>query len=91
MAMRRVTLVIPSSLDERILELKKEDRFVRSSYAAVARQLLEIGLLTMDSQEPQTNQSAGKETADAATLPGTSDKERNEERITLCQPQIYRT
>ena len=27
--MRRVTLVIPNSLDEKILELKKDDRFVR--------------------------------------------------------------
>lgn len=42
--MRRITIVIPESLDEKILELKKDDRFVRCSYAELARRLLENGL-----------------------------------------------
>lgn len=45
--MRRVTIVIPESLDEKILELKKDDRFIRCSYAEVARRLLESGLPTL--------------------------------------------
>lgn len=42
--MRRVTIAIPDDLDRRILELKKDDRFVRRSYAEVVRQVLERGL-----------------------------------------------
>ncbi|MDE6880053.1 MAG: hypothetical protein K2P20_01710 [Oscillospiraceae bacterium] len=48
--MRRVTLVIPNSLDEKILELKKDDRFVRCSYAEVARRLLECGLVVLHAE-----------------------------------------
>ena len=57
MGMRRVTIVIPNSLNEKILELKKDDRFVRCSYAAIARQLLENGLLAMAAQEQSREQS----------------------------------
>lgn len=42
--MRRVTIAIPDDLDRRILELKKDDRFVRRSYSEVVRQVLERGL-----------------------------------------------
>lgn len=42
--MRRVTISLPDEIDRRILELKKDDRFVRCSYAEVVRQLLELGL-----------------------------------------------
>ena len=42
--MRRVTIAIPESLDEKILELKKDDRFIRCSYGEIARRLLESGL-----------------------------------------------
>ena len=42
--MRRVTIAIPDDLDRRILELKKDDRFARRSYAEVVRQVLERGL-----------------------------------------------
>ncbi len=65
MAMRRVTLVIPLELDEKILQLKKEDRFLRSSYAAVIRQLLETGLQAMHSQMPPVEQSGAKDTSNA--------------------------
>ena len=53
--MRRVTIAIPESLDEKILELKKEDRFIRCSYGEIARRLLESGLpmLCAKTEEPE--------------------------------------
>ena len=42
--MRRVTIALPDEIDRRILELKKDDRFVRLSYAEIVRRLLERGL-----------------------------------------------
>ena len=41
--MRRVTIAFPDSIDEQILELRKEDRFVRCSYSEIVRQILERG------------------------------------------------
>lgn len=48
--MRRVTIAIPDDLDKRILELKKDDRFVRGSYSEVVRQILERGLAVVNDQ-----------------------------------------
>lgn len=42
--MRRVTVSLPKDMDKRILDLKKEDRFARCSYAEVVRQIVEHGL-----------------------------------------------
>lgn len=42
--MRRVTIPLPDEIDRRILELKKDDKYIRLSYAEVVRQLLERGL-----------------------------------------------
>ena len=42
--MRRVTIPLPDEIDKRILEIKKDDRFIRLSYAEIVRKLLEIGL-----------------------------------------------
>ena len=42
--MKRVTIPIPDSLDQRILELRKRDEYVRLSYAEIVRRLLERGL-----------------------------------------------
>lgn len=42
--MRRVTIPLPDELDRRILELKKDDKYIRLSYAEVVRQLLVRGL-----------------------------------------------
>lgn len=42
--MKRVTIALPESLDSKILELRKEDRFVRCSYSEIARQAMEHGL-----------------------------------------------
>lgn len=54
--MRRVTIAIPDDLDKRILELKKDDRFVRGSYAEVVRQILERGLSAVNSQADDQEQ-----------------------------------
>lgn len=42
--MRRITIALPDEIDRRILELRKDDRFVRLSYAEIVRRLLEKGL-----------------------------------------------
>lgn len=42
--MRRVTISLPDEIDKRILEIKKDDRFIRLSYAEIVRKLLESGL-----------------------------------------------
>ena len=44
--MRRITIALPDEIDQRILELRKDDRFVRLSYAEIVRRLLERGLKT---------------------------------------------
>ncbi len=41
--MRRVTISLPDELDKKILELKRNDRFVRCSYSEIVRQLMEHG------------------------------------------------
>ena len=42
--MRRVTISLPDEIDKRILEIKKDDRFIRLSYAEIVSKLLESGL-----------------------------------------------
>ncbi len=42
--MRRVTVSIPDELDKKVLELKKEDRFLRCSYSEIVRMLMFAGL-----------------------------------------------
>lgn len=49
--MRRVTISLPDEIDRRILELKKDDRYIRLSYAEVVRKLLERGLESDKSDE----------------------------------------
>ena len=51
--MRRVTISLPDEIDRRILELKKDDKYIRLSYAEVVRQLLERGLNADGSGEPE--------------------------------------
>lgn len=41
--MRRVTISLPEELDKRLMELKKDDRFVRCSYSELVRQVLDHG------------------------------------------------
>lgn len=42
--MKRVTISLPDSIDKKVLELRKDDRFVRCSYSELVRMLLEAGL-----------------------------------------------
>lgn len=42
--MRRITIALPDEIDKRIIALRKDDRFIRCSYAEIVRQLLERGL-----------------------------------------------
>lgn len=48
--MRRVTISLTGELDKRILELKKDDRFVRDSYSEVVRQVLERGFSRIETE-----------------------------------------
>lgn len=51
--MRRVTIALPDAIDKRILELRKDERFVRCSYAEIVRQLLNHALGVHDDQDGQ--------------------------------------
>lgn len=51
--MKRVTISLPEEYDRRILELRKNDRFIRCSYSEIARQLLERGLETINAERAQ--------------------------------------
>lgn len=42
--MRRITVSLPDKLDQQILELRKDDRFIRCSYSEIVRQMLERGI-----------------------------------------------
>ena len=42
--MKRITISLPADIDKRIIELKKTDKFARSSYAEVLRAVLYAGL-----------------------------------------------
>lgn len=51
--MKRISISIPGSLDEKILALRKTDRFVRCSYSEIARQLIVRGLEPINSDQTQ--------------------------------------
>ena len=42
--MRRVTIAVPDHIDQMVLNMRKDDRFVRCSYAEIVRQMLDLGL-----------------------------------------------
>lgn len=42
--MKRISVSLTEDLDNAILELRKQDRFVRCSYSEIVRKLLTIGL-----------------------------------------------
>lgn len=48
--MRRVTIAFPDDMDKRILDLRKEDRFIRCSYSEIVRKILEIGFAVLDAE-----------------------------------------
>lgn len=51
--MRRVTISLPDELDKKILELKRNDRFVRCSYSEIVRQLMEHGYQMFEAERAQ--------------------------------------
>lgn len=42
--MKRVTISIPPEMDKKILDMRKDDKFVRSSYSEIVRTLVLAGL-----------------------------------------------
>lgn len=42
--MKRMSIAIPSELDDRILALRKTDEFIRCSYSEIVRRIIERGL-----------------------------------------------
>lgn len=42
--MKRVTVAFPNDVDEAVLNLRKDDRFVKCSYSEIIRRLVVIGL-----------------------------------------------
>ena len=42
--MKRMTISIPVEMEESIVELRKTDRFCRSSYAEIIREVLNAGM-----------------------------------------------
>lgn len=49
--MRRITFSVPNELDEAVINLKKQDEFVRDSYSEVIRKLLVLGLEIVNQQK----------------------------------------
>ena len=49
--MRRITIAVPDELDKRILDLRKDDRFIRCSYAEIVRKILDRGLEKISKNE----------------------------------------
>lgn len=49
--MRRMTVSLPDELDKRIMELKKDDRFIRCSYSEIVRQLLDHGFSMLEADK----------------------------------------
>lgn len=42
--MKRITISIPPEMDKKILEMRKDDKFIRSSYSEIVRTLVFAGL-----------------------------------------------
>ena len=49
--MRRVTITIPDEVDNKVLQLRKDDRFVRCSYSEIVRQMLDLGIRAYEKKE----------------------------------------
>lgn len=48
--MKRVTIALPENIDKQILELRKNDCFVRCSYSEIVRRVMEHGLKLLQSE-----------------------------------------
>lgn len=49
--MRRVTITVPDDVDKKVLQLRKDDRFVRCSYSEIVRQMLDLGIKAYEREE----------------------------------------
>lgn len=49
--MRRVTITVPDDVDQKVLQLRKDDRFVRCSYSEIVRQMLDLGIKAYEREE----------------------------------------
>lgn len=54
--MRRVTITIPDEVDQKVLDLRKDDRFVRCSYSEIIRRMLALGLAAYDRDRKEVQQ-----------------------------------
>ncbi len=53
--MKRVTFSVPEGMAEKILMLRKDDKFIHCSYSEIVRRLLDIGL---NVQTQENNQAS---------------------------------
>lgn len=56
--MKRVTIALPETIDEKILELRKDNRFIRCSYSEIVRRVMEHGLDLLQSDPEGTRQNS---------------------------------
>ena len=49
--MRRTSVSLPPELADRIISLRKDDRFIKCSYSELIRQLAEFGLETLEREK----------------------------------------
>lgn len=53
--MKRVTIAMPADIDAKILDMKKSDQFVRTSYSEIVRMLVVKGLNGQERQNIANN------------------------------------
>lgn len=42
--MRRISVAIPEEMDKRLLEMRKDARFIRCSYSEIVRRMMDQGM-----------------------------------------------
>lgn len=42
--MRRISVAIPEEMDKRLLEMRKDERFIRCSYSEIVRRMMDQGM-----------------------------------------------
>jgi len=56
--MRRVTIALPDEIDRKILELRKNDNYIRCSYSEIVRMVLERGIDLLGCTAQQNTQDS---------------------------------
>lgn len=49
--MRRITITVPDEVDQKVVQLRKDDRFMRCSYSEIVRQMLDLGLKAYEKEK----------------------------------------